>query len=334
MMLNSSKMLFIMMMISGTLITLSSSNWLGMWMGMEINLMSFIPLISKSKNKNSSQAMMTYFLAQSIGSMILLFSVIMNPMFMFMIEVQNNWIKDLIMLSLVIKLGAAPFHWWLPSMMSNLNWTECFIMMTWQKLAPLMVMSNLLPKSTLLYSIVIMSGLIGSVGGLNQTSLRKMLAYSSINHLGWMLMFLSMSTLWYKYLILYSILMMLICYMLNYKNAYFLNQLMTNSPSMMEKYAFIMMMLSIGGLPPFLGFLPKWMTIQSMINSSMFGLITIMMLMSLMTLFYYLRMMIPYILFYSTMNKWMKFKEINKMFLYMTFSINLLLPIFTTLSFF
>nr|UNA68564.1 NADH dehydrogenase subunit 2 [Leptocorisa chinensis]UNA68772.1 NADH dehydrogenase subunit 2 [Leptocorisa oratoria] len=332
--LNSSKMTFFMMMIISTLIVISADNWLGMWMGMEMNLMSFIPLISKSKNKNSSQAMMTYFLVQSLSSMILLFSVTMNPLIMSSINLEELWIKNMTMLSLIIKLGAAPFHWWLPSMLSNMNWTECFILMTWQKIAPLVVLNNLAPSSMILYITALMSGMVGSIGGLNQTSIRKLMGYSSINHLGWMIMFMSMSNMWYKYLIIYSTLMGLICYMLNFKTIYFMNQISTNSNSLTEKFTLIIMMLSIGGLPPFIGFLPKWMVIQSMINSNLFFILVMMLMLSLMTLFYYMRMVINFILMYSTMNKWMKFKTINMKFMYMALSMNIMLPMFLILNFF
>nr|UNA68642.1 NADH dehydrogenase subunit 2 [Leptocorisa acuta] len=332
--LNSSKITFFMMMIISTLIVISADNWLGMWMGMEMNLMSFIPLISKSKNKNSSQAMMTYFLVQSLSSMILLFSVTMNPLIMSSINLEEFWIKNMTVLSLIIKLGAAPFHWWLPSMLSNMNWTECFVLMTWQKIAPLVVLNNLAPSSMILYATALLSGMVGSIGGLNQTSIRKLMAYSSINHLGWMVMFMSMSNMWYKYLTIYSMLMGLICYMLNFKTIYFMNQISTNSNSLTEKFTLITMMLSIGGLPPFIGFLPKWMVIQSMINSNLFFILVMMLMLSLMTLFYYMRMMINFILMYSTMNKWMKFKTISMKFMYMALSMNIMLPMFLILNFF
>nr|YP_010311840.1 NADH dehydrogenase subunit 2 [Leptocorisa costalis]UNA68824.1 NADH dehydrogenase subunit 2 [Leptocorisa costalis] len=335
MIMNSSKIIFIFVLMMSTLMTISANNWLGMWMGMEMNLMAFIPLISKSKNKNSSQAMMMYFLVQSIGSVTLLFSVTMNPLVMANLNFEELWLKEMIMVSLAIKLGAAPFHWWLPNVMSNLNWPECLILMTWQKLAPLTVMNNLMSSPMMItYMLITFSGMVGSFGGLNQTSVRKMLGYSSINHLGWMMSFMSMSDMWYKYLIIYSLLMSMICYMLNHKNIYFLNQMMPSSNSMTEKFMLTIMMLSIGGLPPFIGFLPKWMAIQSMISSSLVPVMITMLVLSLVTLLYYLRMMINYMLMYSTMNKWMKFKSTNLCLLYITISVNMLLPTFLTLNFF
>nr|UPI55364.1 NADH dehydrogenase subunit 2 [Manocoreus sp.] len=324
---NSSKILFYIILILSTMITMSANNWLGMWMGLEMNLMAFIPLISKSKNKKSSQAMMIYFLTQSIGSITLLFSIMINSLIFTVPELMNNLTKIMIMISVMIKVGAAPFHFWLPEMMSNLNWSECMIIMTWQKIAPLMILSNINPNNWFMYSVIILSASIGGVGGLNQTSLRKILAYSSINHLSWMMMFMSMSMNWYKYLIIYSLMIMMICLMMKKKNVFFINQLNSSSTSLTEKFMYMMMFLSIGGLPPFLGFLPKWMVIQSMINSELYLILIIMLLFSLLTLFYYLRLMTSYIMSYSIINKWMIKKSMNKELLLMSLLINLMLPV-------
>nr|YP_010692652.1 NADH dehydrogenase subunit 2 [Notobitus meleagris]WBV80527.1 NADH dehydrogenase subunit 2 [Notobitus meleagris] len=332
-MMNKSKILFLSMLLVSTMLIISSTNWFGMWMGMEMNLMSFIPLISKNKNKNVSQAMMTYFLSQSLGSIILMFSVLINPLLFTSINLIDETTKILIMISLMIKVGAAPFHFWLPEMMANLGWMECLLLMTWQKIGPLMVLSNIIPNNWFLYLSVIFSALIGSVGGLNQTSLRKIMAYSSINHLGWMMMFMSMNINWYKYLIIYSILVSLICFFFKKKNIFFMNQLNSSSPSLLEKFNYTVLFLSIGGLPPFLGFLPKWMVLQSMINSGLYMMLILMMLLSLITLFYYIRLMTAYILNYSTINKWNIYKEPSKLMMFLSLLINLTLPIFMIIGF-
>nr|YP_009750095.1 NADH dehydrogenase subunit 2 [Enoplops potanini]QIJ46454.1 NADH dehydrogenase subunit 2 [Enoplops potanini] len=334
MMFNSTKMMFGSVLFVSTLITLSSMNWLGMWMGLEINLMSFIPLISKIKNKKSSQAMMIYFLTQSIGSILLLFSVLINSlMFMLSFNVMELS-KILIMISIMIKVGAAPFHLWFPEMMANLNWMDCLLLMTWQKIAPLAVLNNVIPNNWFLYLAAAFSSIIGGVGGLNQTSLRKILAYSSINHLAWMMMFMSMNNSWYKYMIIYMMLIIMVCLFLHMKNAYFINQLMTSVDSVAEKFACSMLFLSLGGLPPFLGFLPKWMVIQSLIHSNLYFILLIMMLSSLLTLFYYLRIMTSYMLFYSSMNKYIYFNKMNNYLMYLFIMINLMLPMFLTMGIF
>nr|UPL65585.1 NADH dehydrogenase subunit 2 [Leptocoris augur] len=328
------KLPYLIILIISTMITVSSESWLGMWMGLEINLMSFIPLISKEKNKNSSQSMMIYFLTQSIGSIIFLFTVLMNSLFFINNAMIEEIMITMIMTSIFIKLGAAPFHFWLPEMMANLKWMECLILMTWQKVAPLVILSNIVIYNKYIYVTVMLSTLIGAIGGLNQTSLRKILAYSSINHLGWMIMLLTMSVNWYNYLIFYSVMIMITCLFFFKNNNLFINQINKSSPSILEKYTYVMIMLSLGGLPPFLGFFPKWMVIQSMISSQLYLLLLFMMLMSLLTLFYYLRMITPLILSYTMSISWNYCTSASKTFLYFTIMTNFMLPIFSVWSFF
>nr|UPL65390.1 NADH dehydrogenase subunit 2 [Parathyginus sp.] len=332
--MNSSYILFFTMTIISTMITISSNNWLGMWMGLEMNLMSFIPLISKSKNMKSSQAMMIYFLTQSIGSIILLLAVLMSSMITISPMIYNNLASILIIMSLLLKMGAAPFHMWFPEMMSKMNWKECYLLSTWQKVAPMIVMNNIYSNNWIIYTAIILSTMIGAVGGLNQTSLRKIMAYSSINHMGWMIAMLSMKTLWWKYLLMYSIIVLMTMIYFNHNNMYFINQVMLMSSSMTEKLVYITLLMSMGGLPPFLGFLPKLLTMQMMMSTELIMILTLMCMFSLITLFYYLRMMSSMILAYSTMNKWMMYQPTNMMLMYSMLFINMMLPLMSVLNFF
>nr|YP_009915366.1 NADH dehydrogenase subunit 2 [Nysius fuscovittatus]QLF99812.1 NADH dehydrogenase subunit 2 [Nysius fuscovittatus] len=328
-MFNFTQLMFLMMLILSSLITISATSWIGMWMGMEMNLMAFIPLISKSKNKKSSQAMITYFLIQSISSITFLFSVLISKFIMISPNFMNDAANLLLMISLLIKLGAAPFHMWLPEMMTNLNWMEIFILSTWQKMAPMYVLSNIF-NSKLIISVML-SAIIGAIGGINTSSMRKIMAYSSINHMSWILIIMMSQSQWYSYLMLYSIMMLIVCSTFYQNNFLFMNQVMNNE-STMTKLTISSMMLSMGGMPPFIGFLPKWIALQSMINNQMLIIMIIMIMMSMLTLFYYMRMMSSMMLFYSTSYKWMyKNKNMNN---YMLLILNLNLPMFSILSFF
>uniref|UniRef100_UPI0030E3BB87 NADH dehydrogenase subunit 2 n=1 Tax=Chauliops zhengi TaxID=2936724 RepID=UPI0030E3BB87 len=241
-MFNYSKMMFMIMIIMSTLLTISSTNWMGMWMGMEMNLMAFIPFISKNKNLKSSRAMMMYFIAQSIGSIMFLFAILMNSFIMAPI-MMNEYIKTAMMIGLLIKLGMAPFHSWIPEMMSNINWNEMMIMMTWQKLAPMFTMSNFI-NNWALYLSIIMSAIVGAIGGLNTTSIQKILAYSSINHMSWMTAMMISQTQWMMYLMIYSIITMMLCWLMNIYNSYFINQISMMNEQMIEKITYTTLMLS------------------------------------------------------------------------------------------
>nr|UPL65377.1 NADH dehydrogenase subunit 2 [Crompus oculatus] len=329
--MNFSKMMFLIIMIFSSLFTISSSNWIGMWMGLEINLMAFIPVMASMKNKKSSQALIIYFFTQSIGSIMMLFSILMYSMINISPLMLMDYMKLFMTTGLIIKLGMAPFHNWLPEAMSNLNWEKNLLLMTWQKLAPMYMLSNMY-MDKLFMIIIISSAIVGAIGGLNYSSLRKIMAYSSINHMSWMSMMMISQTQWIKYFIIYSIILIMLCSILKYYNILFINQINYKMKSNLEKITFSILMMSMGGLPPFLGFLPKWMVIQSMLINNMFLPMMIMIMMTLLTLFYYLRMISAQLMMYSNSLMWNKKMKMKIMYMYLM--INLMLPMFSIMSFF
>uniref|UniRef100_A0AB38ZGE9 NADH-ubiquinone oxidoreductase chain 2 n=1 Tax=Lucanus liuyei TaxID=2952596 RepID=A0AB38ZGE9_9SCAR len=291
-MLPLNKMLFSMSLALGTLISVSSYSWMGMWLGLEINLLSFMPLVCSNKNILSSESALKYFITQAVASSLLLFSLILfsmnSPYF-----IESKSLLNLILnTSLLLKMGAAPLHFWFPEVIEGLSWMNSFILLTWQKIAPmaLFLYSN---KTTVLVLVVIISCMIISgILGQSQISLRKIMAYSSINHIGWMLasmMFLE--TIWMVYFTIYTVITLNILIMFKKLNIFTINQMTTainNLPIL--KLFFSLNFLSLGGLPPFLGFFPKWLTIQILINKNLFTLSTIMILATLATLFFYLQL--------------------------------------------
>nr|YP_002735057.1 NADH dehydrogenase subunit 2 [Phaenacantha marcida]ABZ02086.1 NADH dehydrogenase subunit 2 [Phaenacantha marcida] len=329
MFMTKSKMWFFIMLMTSTLIILSSKNWMSMWMGLEFNLLSFIGLISATKNKMKSQAIMMYFLTQSMSSMILIFSLMINYFLMSTIMMSPIF-KSIMIIGLLIKVGAAPFHMWVPEIMFKLKWMEATILMTWQKLGPLFMTSALCQNNWMMSVSIILSSMMGAIGGLNTTSLKKIMAYSSISNMGWMLMLIAQQGNWYLYWIVYSVIVATINNIFNKWNSLFINQMTMNTPSLSSKFIIAMSVLSMGGLPPFLGFLPKWMVIQSMIYNGSFIIMLLMIMMSLITLIYYMRMISSALMLYSPMIKWM-YKTPSKM-THLMF-INTMLPLFLVLSY-
>nr|YP_010277759.1 NADH dehydrogenase subunit 2 [Cylindromyia intermedia]UHY94300.1 NADH dehydrogenase subunit 2 [Cylindromyia intermedia] len=318
---NSSKMMFLLILMMGTLITISANSWLSAWMGLEINLLAFIPLMSDNKLM-STESSLKYFLVQALASSILLFSVIMfllNPN-----KINNYMMEMTIFSSLILKMGAAPFHFWFPNVMEGLSWMNALILMVWQKIAPLMLLSYIMFKSLIIVTIF-MSTLIGALGGLNQTSLRKLMAYSSINHLGWMLLALyDSNNMVIMYFLIYSFLNLMLVSMFNMFKISYINQL--NSlmfHSKMMKFFLFLNLLSLGGLPPFLGFLPKWMVIQYLTMNKQMLLLLFMTLMTLITLFFYLRLCYMTFMLNYYENNWTIYSIYNtfymKIFMSMSF---------------
>nr|YP_010564780.1 NADH dehydrogenase subunit 2 [Volucella inanoides]UZA61183.1 NADH dehydrogenase subunit 2 [Volucella inanoides] len=287
---NSSKIMFIFILMMSTMITISANSWLSAWMGLEINLLSFIPLMSDN-NLMSNEASLKYFLTQTLASSILLFSTILLMYKINFINQMNNYMKMMMMSSLLMKTGAAPFHFWFPTVMEGLNWMNSLILMTWQKIAPLMLISYLNIKFMMFWSILL-SIMVGALGGLNQTSLRKLMTFSSINHLGWMLMSMySNESLWITYFMFYSFLSFNLIFLFNMFKLFHINQLfMLFFFNKNLKFSLFLNLLSLGGLPPFLGFIPKWLTIQYLTMNNQLFMLTIMIIMTLLTLYFYLRL--------------------------------------------
>nr|YP_009351625.1 NADH dehydrogenase subunit 2 [Cephalotermes rectangularis]AQP30166.1 NADH dehydrogenase subunit 2 [Cephalotermes rectangularis] len=304
---NSTKILLLITLVSGVLVSISSNSWLGAWMGLEINLMSFVPLMSNVKNMYNTEASLKYFIVQVLASATLLFVVVMKTLTedLFTFD-SNSYAPMIICTPLLLKSGAAPLHWWFPGVMEGLSWENCALLMTVQKAAPLMLMSYLIEINTFTLSIILMSTIVGSIGGLNQTSMRKILTYSSINHTGWMLIALTTSeNLWMVYFAIYSTLALTVVSAIKLSGVSFINQtMMTNKETTLMKFMMFTSLLSLGGLPPFLGFLPKWIIIQTMITNNMAPLATIVVVTSLITLYYYLKISYSSFLILNTEPKW------------------------------
>nr|YP_010491852.1 NADH dehydrogenase subunit 2 [Ocypus graeseri]UWM92638.1 NADH dehydrogenase subunit 2 [Ocypus graeseri] len=287
------KFLFFFSLTVGSMISISASSWMGMWMGLEINLLSIIPLMNSNKNLFSSEASLKYFITQALASTIILFSIIILSNNMFLI----NHIKSNMLLifnsALLTKMGSAPFHFWFPEIMEGLSWLNCLTLLTWQKIAPMIIMMYNIEFSEFFFFIIVFCMLISGIMGFNQTSVRKIFAYSSINHIGWMIgsMFV-FETIWIYYFLIYTLISLNIILIFFILNIFYLKQLFISmNNNFIMKFFFVFNFLSLGGLPPFIGFFPKWLTIENLIVSNLFLLAFTMVVLTLLTLFYYVRIM-------------------------------------------
>uniref|UniRef100_UPI0030E2D670 NADH dehydrogenase subunit 2 n=1 Tax=Austruca annulipes TaxID=196277 RepID=UPI0030E2D670 len=289
--------MFLFFLISGVLISISSSSWFGVWIGLELNLMSFIPIISLKMNPYFSEAALKYFLIQAMGSALLI-----SSSFLFLSLTFTSLF--LILFSLLLKMGSAPFHFWFPQVMEGLLWPQVFLLSTIQKIAPLTLVSYLMisePLNKLVIISAILSALIGALGGINLMPLRKIIAFSSINHLSWMLIAVSLSdTFWLFYFFMYSFILLSITTMFHKLQTFTLSSLIKSNPT---TYLFPLLIsfnfFSLSGLPPFTGFIPKWMLIQIMLNHALFMPLFFLLCSALITLYFYLRIIIPFIVIFN-----------------------------------
>nr|AVN67896.1 NADH dehydrogenase subunit 2 [Epilampra maya] len=294
-------------LIGGMMITISSNSWLGAWMGLEINLLSFIPIMSNNDNIYTTEASLNYFLIQALASATLLFIIISKSLIESMMLTSNSNLSSIMISTpLLLKSGAAPLHWWFPSVMEGLSWSNCLILMTIQKMSPLMLISYSMTFNNFMTFIILSSVIIGSIGGYNQVSIRKILTYSSINHLGWMLSAMIMGeNMWIFNFLIYSFLTATIIMIISPSQISFVNQtFLMKSETKIMKFLLFSTLLSLGGLPPFLGFLPKWMIIQFMVLNWSMTVISLMVITSLITLYYYLRIAYSSFIILSIESNW------------------------------
>nr|UFR83465.1 NADH dehydrogenase subunit 2 [Synaptomys cooperi] len=320
--------------LTGPLITMFSSNLFTMWIGLEMNLLALIPLMMNYPNPRSTEAATKYFLTQATASMILLLSIILNfkqlGLWTFQPET-NNIIMTMTFISLAIKLGLAPFHSWLPEVTQGIKLSTGLILLTWQKIAPLSMLYQFheLMDPKILTLSAITSVLIGAWNGLNQTQTRKIMAYSSIAHMGWMISILpynpSLTTLNLLIYISMTAPLFMIFHTHSFTSITSMSTMWNKMPTALPLIPLVL--LSTGGLPPLTGFLPKWAIITELLKNNNLMLATLMAMTALINLFFYTR------LIYSTSLTTFPTNNNSKMYIHQNHKkTNITLPTLTIIS--
>nr|AGI48850.1 NADH dehydrogenase subunit 2 [Pennahia argentata] len=280
----------------GTTLTFASSHWFLAWMGLEINTLAILPLMAYYPHPRAVEASLKYFLTQATAASTLLFATTTNAWFTGqwdILHMTHPLPASLFTLALALKIGLAPLHIWLPEVLQGLDLGTGLILSTWQKLAPFALLVQIYPaNSTLLIILGLTSTLVGGWGGLNQTQLRKVLAYSSIAHLGWMVLILQFSpALTLLTLFMYLIMTFSTFLVFKLSNATTINALATSwtkAPALTALMPLIL--LSLGGLPPLSGFMPKWLILQELSKQDLALTATLAALTALLSLYFYLRL--------------------------------------------
>nr|AIM45248.1 NADH dehydrogenase subunit 2 [Pteruthius xanthochlorus] len=296
-MIPQAKLIFVASLLLGTTITVSSNHWVMAWAGLEINTLSILPLISKSHHPRAIEAATKYFLVQATASTLVLFSSMTNAMYTGQWDITQlaHPASCLILTAaLSIKLGLVPFHFWFPEVLQGSSLTTGLLLSTVMKFPPITLLYMTAPSlsPSLLATLAILSVALGGWMGLNQTQVRKIMAFSSISHLGWMAVILTYDpklTLLNFYL--YTMMTAAVFLTLNSIKALKLSTLITTwakTPSL--NAALLLTLLSLAGLPPLTGFLPKWLIIQELTKQDMAPMATLLSLLSLLGLFFYLRL--------------------------------------------
>nr|NP_660091.1 NADH dehydrogenase subunit 2 [Macroscelides proboscideus]WEW63408.1 NADH dehydrogenase subunit 2 [Macroscelides proboscideus] len=333
-------------LIMGSVLTMFSSHWLTAWLGLEMNLFAMVPLMIKPHNPRSIEGSTKYFLTQATASMLLMVSVMINFMNSgqwSITHMTNQFSSFLMVLALLTKLGMSPFHFWVPEVLQSTSLMTGTILLTWQKLAPLSIMYQIAPSVDfyILMTSATASIMLGGWGGLNQTQLRKIMAYSSITHMGWMTAIITFNpSITLLNLIIYIIMTTTLFMLFITNQSTTLISLATkwNKTPILMSMVFITLM-STGGLPPFSGFIPKWLIIQELTKNNNLIIPLIMSILTLLNLYFYMRLAYSTTLtMFPTSNNaklsWLYANTNHKTTLSTLFMIsNLLLPITPMLTF-
>ena len=193
-----------------------------------MGLLGLLPLIK------SKEAAFTYYVVQIIGSIFVLLSIII---------LSQYYTYLLLFIGLTLKLGAAPFHFWVYQVYKSCGTLSIFLISSIRKIPVYLIFVDF--QYTISIYIGALTALVGAIGGLGQKDLNSLLGYSSISTSGW---FLASSGLpqaahliiWGHTLYIFNLLLVLL-----------------HSRSDWSDIGFVLKILSLSGLPPFPGFFPK-----------------------------------------------------------------------------
>nr|ATX68897.1 NADH dehydrogenase subunit 2 [Phataginus tricuspis] len=281
----------------GTVLILIANHWLMIWIGFEMNMLAMIPILMNKPSPRAMEAATKYFLVQATASMLLMAAIAINLMYSgewAIMNVRNPTSSIIITMAMMMKLGMAPFHFWVPEVTQGTSLPSGMLLLTWQKIAPISVLYQIAPiiNLNMVMTAALLSILIGGWGGLNQTQLRKIMAYSSIAHLGWMMAIMVYNPNIAILNLLIYILMTLSMFMMlsNNSTTTTLSLSYLSSKTPLITITLFLILLSMGGLPPLSGFMPKWMIIQELTKNNMMMLPTFMAMTALLNLYFYLRL--------------------------------------------
>lgn len=270
-----------LILLTSLLISSCRSSWLALWVRLELNIIVFIPILMGDGILISLENRLKYFLVQSVASLWFIFSSFISSIIM------TSSLSVIILLAIAIKLGLAPFHGWFVSIITATTFPIIFFLSTVQKFIPLLIL-RLLPSSYALIIVLVLVTLLSVITiGITQTSLKKLFAVSSLNNVRWLLIGTQINlAVWNLYLIIYMVLLVPLLQVLSsLGNQHLAHRLIISLPNRI-KLGLVVLLLSLGGLPPFLGFFNKLMIIKIIMARIL--LLLLIVCRSLILLYYYL----------------------------------------------
>jgi len=293
----------------GSLVIILCDHLLIIYLGLELQTFSLFILISKDRTSiKGSEAGLKYFILGAISSGIYLLGLcliflsgVSLSLKSLLIHSNDSFVllgTTLILISFCFKLGLSPFHFWLPDIYEGSSWSVLTILSTIPKISVLCVFVQLLINTNLIIFCCLGSVIIGTLGAFNQTKLKRLLAYSSISQMGFIILGITMVIpigyeISFIYLLIYmitilSIFIMIIitptlkeCYIVELGGLHYINRILS--------LTWLIMFLSVAGIPPLSGFISKWFILWNIIFTDYFFSSIILIIFSIVGAVYYLR---------------------------------------------
>jgi len=307
----------------GVMVLISAANMLTVYMGLElVALPSYALVALRRDDQRSTEAAMKYFVLGSLASGLLLYGMSMIygvTGTLSLAQISNitamgsNTVLVLGLIFIIIgvgfKLGVVPFHMWVPDVYHGAPAAVTALIVSLPKLAAFAMAIRLLVDGlgnmhlqwmSMLAVLATLSIVLGNLVAIAQSNIKRMLAYSTISHMGFMLLGLlpgsdqGLSAAMF-YAIVYAIMAagafgVIILLSLHGEEAEKLEDykgLSKRSPWL--ALIMLMLMFSLAGVPVFAGFFAKWLVIQAVIEAQMIWLAVLAVVFSVIGAFYYLR---------------------------------------------
>jgi len=315
----------ILMSILGMLLLISSRDLILMYLSIEtLSLSLYVLAAIRRSGQYSTEAGLKYFILGALSSGLLLFGSSLIYIITGLTEFESIsnyiWLSEtseiglslgaaFIIMALLFKLAAAPFHMWAPDVYEGASTIVTAFFAIVPKIAVLSLLITLIYGpflgifENLIQPIIIISGLmsilVGSIAAINQTKIKRLLAYSAIAHMGWILIGLGVGTLMsiqatLIYIVLYILMSInsfafVISYFKGYGNNYItqLSGLSRKEPIL--AITFSLCLLSIAGIPPLAGFYSKYNILLALIDEKFIITSILGIVLSVIGSFYYIR---------------------------------------------
>nr|YP_010317609.1 NADH dehydrogenase subunit 2 [Catostylus townsendi]UNB15553.1 NADH dehydrogenase subunit 2 [Catostylus townsendi] len=273
--------ILIMCVILASMVMVSCTNLLGLYLCLELQSLSvFILLARKRQNIDKVEASLKYFVLSSISSGLYL----LGASLMFMNTGSCDYIplsytgysieKSLLIVALLFKLAASPFHFWAPDVYQGSDNKALIVLGTLPKISIFGIFIILFPINKLVMIATILSLLVGAIGAINQANFKRLLAYSSILGMGFVLF--GLNTMCYQGL--EGGLIYLIIYLVTFLAIIIVSEIIIKENSLIIELSsflsynkillslFTLLIFSLAGIPPLGGFIAKWFVISSAIT--------------------------------------------------------------------